>query len=283
MKINGYEFGLRGHDIANNFSDMCKKASENNITNLQFALAKTVTDVNFDEVGYSTELAQKIKQELDNHGLTVSVLACYINPIDANVASRERQLTRFANFISYAKAFDATVIGTETGVLVKPDNPHVVDVERTHSEEIYQLFLSSLKPLVKKAEQEGVTIAIEPVALCPIRSAKVMKRLLEDVNSDNLEVILDFSNIITTENYTTQTEMIDEAFDLLGDKIRVIHLKDFNVKDGVKAFAPAGTGLLEIKHIFDRCSKLSKKPEIILDESKLAIYPEAVERLEKII
>ena len=47
-----YEFGLRGHDIADNFEDMCKNAREAGINKLQFAMAKTMPDINFDKLGY---------------------------------------------------------------------------------------------------------------------------------------------------------------------------------------------------------------------------------------
>lgn len=283
MNIKNFELGLRGHDIADSFSDMCTLANENNVTNLQFALAKTVSDVNFDAVGYDADLSKKIKTELDKHKLTVSVLGCYINPIAENEELQKSQLKRFENFIDYAKDFGATVIGTETGVLIDPENPHRVDIERTHSEETYQLFLNNLKPLVKKAEKLGVTIGIEPVWECPICTPKVLKRLIDDINSDNQEVILDISNMINLENYTKQREMIDEAFDLFGEKIRVIHLKDFTIDENGKKFAATGTGDLEIEHMFKRIDALKKKPEIILDCLPLAMYKETVERLKGII
>ena len=283
MNIKNFELGLRAHDIADSFSDMCALANENNVINLQFALAKTVSDVNFDEVGYDENLSKKIKTELDNHKLSVSVLGCYINPIAENKELQKSQLKRFENFIDYAKDFDATVIGTETGVLVYADNPHKVDIERTHSEETYQLFLNNLKPLVKKAERLGVTVGIEPVWECPICTPKVMKRLIDDINSDNQEAILDISNMINSENHTKQREMIDEAFDLFGEKIRIIHLKDFIIDEKGKRFAAAGTGDLEIAHMFKRINALEKKPEIILDGLPLADYKETVERLKEII
>ena len=45
-----YNFGLRGHDIADKFSDMCKNARENDVSLLQFALAKNCNDIDFDKI-----------------------------------------------------------------------------------------------------------------------------------------------------------------------------------------------------------------------------------------
>ena len=61
-----YTFGLRGHDIADNFDDMCRVAKNSGIKKLQFALAKTVNDVNFDTIGYDSELSFKIKKQLSS-------------------------------------------------------------------------------------------------------------------------------------------------------------------------------------------------------------------------
>ena len=54
-----YRFGLRGHDAGNSFEEMCENAKKSGIKNLQFALAKTVSEINFDEVGYDADLSKK--------------------------------------------------------------------------------------------------------------------------------------------------------------------------------------------------------------------------------
>ena len=54
-----YRFGLRGHDAGNSFEEMCENAKKSGIKNLQFALAKTVSEINFDEVGCDADLSKK--------------------------------------------------------------------------------------------------------------------------------------------------------------------------------------------------------------------------------
>ncbi len=275
MDFSNYKFGLRGHDIANNFDDMCRIAKETGVPNLQFALARTVNNINFDEIGYDDALAKKIKTQLDEHDLTVSVLGCYINPIDQNPDSLKVQLKRFENFIRYAAVFDARVIGTETGSLGSFD--------ATRSEENYQFLLGNLRPLVKVAEECGVTMAIEPVWQFTIYSVEVMKRLLDDINSDNLAVILDMSNITVAENLHEQDDTINKAFDILGDKIYAVHIKDFTINGDEKKFATTCTGQLNIKLLFERMNGLKKLPDIILDELPVASYDTALENLKKIL
>lgn len=275
MNFDNIKFGMRGHDIGNSFDEMLENATKHEVPNLQFALAKTVSDVKFDEVGYDKEISKKIADKLSEHNLTVSVLGCYINPIDRNESSLETQLTRFENFIRYAKDFNAHIIATETGALAT--------MEETRSEENYQFLLKNIKRLVAVAEKEGVTMAIEPVNIFTIYSPQTMRRLLDDVNSDNLKVIFDLSNLITADNTDEQYKLIDDAFDLLGNNIYAVHIKDYTVEDGIKKFAVAGSGMYDIKYLFEKMNKLSTLPHIILDEIPLVHYKEAKENIENLI
>ena len=275
MSFSDYLFGLRGHDVADDFENMCINAKENGIKNLQFALAKTVSDINFDEIGYDKELSLKIKNALAENDLKVSVLGCYINPVETDEAALRTMLKRFENFIHYAKDFGACVIGTETGSRGS--------LEATRSEENYKFFVENMKPLVKIAEKENVIVGIEPVWVFTIYSAEIMKRMLDEVNSPNLGVIFDLSNIMTADRLSMQDEIINEAFDILGDKIKAVHVKDFVFDGEQKSYAVTGEGQMNLKLLFERIGMMKEKPEIILDETPLASYLRAIENLKEIL
>ncbi len=271
-----YEFGLRGHDIGNNFEEMCENAKKYGVKNLQFALAKTCNDINFDEVGFDEKLANDIKAKLDEYGLHVSVLGCYIDPINRNEETLRVLLKRFENFISYAKVFGADMIATETGFLSTR--------EETRSDENYNFFVENMRPLIKKAEDLGVMVSIEPVLVTTIYSPRRMRQMLDDINSPNLGVILDVSNLTYLETRNNQCDTINDAFDLLGDNIKGIHLKDFTFdEDGKKSYALAGSGELMTELIFDRINGLKKLPEIILDETKVEDYAQSLEILAEVL
>lgn len=271
-----YQLGMRGHDLGSNLDEMCENAKKYGIKNLQFALAKTVNDVDFDEVGFDEKLAREIKGKLDEYGLHVSVLGCYINPIERDEEKLEIQLVRFENFIKYAKVFGANMIATETGICDS--------LEESHSEEVYEYCLKSICRLVKTAEKEDVFLAIEPVYVGTIYSPERMKRLMDDVASPNLVSLLDVTNLMSYEVRDTQKDIIHSAFNLYGDRIKGIHLKDltFN-EEKEKCFAPAGTGELMIEFLFEEIEALDHTPEIILDEMPLSYYSESVEKVKKIL
>ena len=273
MNVKDYKFGMRGHDLGSNFIEMCENAKKHGVSNLQFALAKTVNDKDFFEIGYDAELSKEIKNTLDEYKLSVSVLGCYINPIAADKEVCDKQLQLFRDFILYARDFGAVVIGTETGSLG--------DVEKNHSEEIYQTFVKNMKPLVAFAEECGVTVGIEPVWQCPISSPQVMKRLLDDIPSDNLGVIFDLSNLMNRDVYLNQRQIMDDAFTLFGDRIKAIHVKDFVIKEFDRAVPVFGTGLLDIKYLFSKIKEMEVMPELIMDDMRLNDYDECTAFLRK--
>lgn len=266
-----YCFGLRGHDIADSFDDMCIKAQEYGITQIQFAMAKTCQEIDFDRIGYSETLAKKLDEKLKKSNLNISVLGCYINPVHTELPVQQMQLERFENFLHYAKIMGAGGVATETG--------SIGGLEETRSEENYQTLLKNISKLISVAEDLDVMIYIEPVWQFTIYSVETMKRLIDDINSPKLGVILDISNIVSIENYRNQDSIINSAFDVLGEKIRVIHLKDFCISGNEKKFAKVCCGQLNIKLLFNRISEMNKKPQIILDETPLSDYSAAKERL----
>jgi len=275
MNIKDYKFGMRGHDLGTNFMEMCENAKKHGVSNLQFALAKTVNDRNFFEIGYDATLSAEIKKTLDEYNLSVSVLGCYINPIAADKEACDKQLQLFKDFILYAKDFGAVVIGTETGSLGS--------IEENHSEETYMRFVNNLKPLVAFAEECGVTVGIEPVWQCPISSPQVMNRLLDDIPSDNLAVIFDLSNLMNRDVYLKQRQIMDDAFALFGDKIKAVHVKDFIIKEFDRAVPVFGTGLLDIKYLFSKIQELDTMPELIMDDMRLSDYDECTAFLRKLL
>lgn len=270
-----YSFGLRGHDIADNFDDMCSVASNNNICEIQFAMAKTIKDINFYSVGYNTEISERVRKKLNENNLKVSVMGCYINPVNQDIKLLEKDLNLFKNFLLYAKDFEATVIGTETGSMG--------NITYTHSKENYLFFLNNLSPLICKAEDIGVMIGVEPVWYDTISSPIVMNRMLKDAKSENIGVILDVANMISEDNRDKQCDVISQAFELFADKIKTIHLKDFTFENGEKKIVLAGTGELDINYLFDKIEEYDVDCQFILDETRIEDYNQSLRMIKSIL
>ena len=86
----------------------------------------------------------------------------------------------------------------------------------------------------------------------------MMQRFLDDIDSPNVEVILDAVNLLDRNNYKEQEAVFDKAFKLYGDRVTVAHIKDFKIdENGDVAFEQVGEGLLNYKHLFKLLNSIS--------------------------
>ena len=136
---------------------------------------------------------------------------------------------------------------------------------------------------MEKAEQCEVNIGIEPVWCGIVCSPQMMHQVIRDIGSERIKVILDLSNMLTKDTVSAQRKILEDSFELFGNRIKAVHLKDFNVVEGQKRFAAPGEGTMDIPYLFELLSTLGEKPAIILDELKLERYPAAMERLKFLI
>ena len=101
------------------------------------------------------------------------------------------------------------------------------------------------KRIGRAAEQIGVTVGVEGVFDHTLYNPKMMKRFLDDIDSENVEVILDAVNLIPPEaefDPDMQTRIIAEAFELYGRRISVLHLKDFVFEGSRQLYRHPGEG-----------------------------------------
>ncbi len=273
-------FGMRGHDLCSkrSFEDFCKAVKELGVDQVQLAFKKSITDIKFDPGMYSPGLGRYLKNTLDAYGVHVAVLGCYINPTNPIESKRQAEVAKFIEHLKYARAIGADMVGTETGRF----DPKLKHNPATYTEAGYQLLLKSMREIVDAAEKLGVIVGVEGVATHTLYSPEMMLRFLRDIDSPNVEVILDPINLLDEKNYTNQDKIIDRAFELYGDKISVMHIKDFKLEDGTLKFEHVGDGLFNYETTLRNLK--FKKPYItmLLECSTPERYHSDCEYLQKI-
>ncbi len=124
--------------------------------------------------------------------------------------------------------------------------------------------LKSFREIVRAAEQLGVVVGVEGVFNHTLHSPEMMDRFLRDIDSASVEVILDAVNLMTPEvefDPEGQAAILEKAFSLYGDRISVLHLKDF-VFDGEKQlYRHPGEGHMNYAPLMQYIAK--EKPQII--------------------
>ena len=262
--------GIRGHDVqASGLKNVCRKCAENDLEYLQLVLEKSIEGFGFGN--FSKEYAEDIKTELGD--MKVAVLGSYINPSNPDDEALAGDIQKFKEKIKYASVLEPIVVGTETGMYKSG---------QTDSEEAYLRVLGTLKELAEEARKYGVRVGIEGVHCFVINTPQKMKRLIDDLDSDNVKVIFDPVNYLNINNYKRQREIINDAFDLLSDKICVIHAKDFAVENGEFKAARPAEGMLDYRLIFRRLNGIKADIPVICEEINEKEAAAAFEKLSEI-
>ncbi|MCI9360361.1 MAG: sugar phosphate isomerase/epimerase [Hungatella sp.] len=273
-------YGMRCHDISPkaDIDTVFDAVQKLGVDQIQLALAKSIEGYDFNYGHYSPGFGRMIRKKLDERKIHVSVLGCYINPANPDEGERQMAVRKFIEHLKYAKSIGADMVGTETGRYDADFNV----VPYTYTEGCYNRLLKSMREIVSAAEKLGVTVGIEAVHDHTLYCPEMMRRFLEDIDSPNVEAILDPVNLISSENYKNQDEVIEKAFRLYGDRISVIHVKDFIIKDGAPQFANVGDGMFHYEVLLRNLKKNKPYITMLLEESNPGRYHSDVAHLQEI-
>jgi sugar phosphate isomerase/epimerase len=132
------------------------------------------------------------------------------------------------------------------------------DMWRRHPDnarpEAWRDLLATMREALEMAEEHGVTLAFEPEAANVVDSAEKGRRLLDEMRSPHLKVVMDAANLFDagdpTRRLSRSEEILERAFELLGGDLILAHAKDVNASGGVVA---VGKGDLDydlyLKHL----------------------------------
>jgi sugar phosphate isomerase/epimerase len=239
-------FGTLAHKVGTlPLQQLTQKLAELDIDFVQLALSKAIGDIDTSLGKLSPGLANHIAEQFDKQGIRIGVLGCYINPVHPDPVQRRYEIDRFKEHLRFAREFGTTIVATETGDLTTYLHQ---DAER-YEEIGWSILRSTVEELAEEAEKWGSYVGLEPVCTHTLTSPQKMKRILEEVPSGNLSVVLDPCNLFDRTNFDRRDQVIDECFELFGNRIVLAHLKDvttpFKESDGRPQSVKPGTGMFD--------------------------------------
>ncbi|HCL27096.1 MAG TPA: sugar phosphate isomerase/epimerase [Candidatus Latescibacteria bacterium] len=113
------------------------------------------------------------------------------------------------------------------------------------------------------AAEADVTLVFEPEVNNVVNTASKARRLLDEVASPHLQVVIDGANLFQAGQLARMRQVLDEAFQLLGDDIRMAHAKDLE-KDGDAGHQAAGTGVLDYEYYLACLDRVGFNGSVIL-------------------
>lgn len=207
------------------------------------------------------QLCDEIRKEADIRGLTIAAVSGTYNMIHPDPKRRRDGLSRLRELASNCDGLGTSVITLCTGTR----DPH--NMWRRHpdndSPEAWQDLLVSMRVALQIAEEHDVKLAFEPEVSNVVDSARKGRRLIDQMQSPNLKVVMDPANLFHKGELRRMREIVDEAFVLLGDYIAIGHAKDLD-HDGEAGDLAAGKGLLDYAQYLSWISKLDFSVPLIL-------------------
>jgi sugar phosphate isomerase/epimerase len=190
-----------------------------------------------------------IRRAHAERGLTMVAISGTYNMIHPDPQVRRDGLRRLAVLAAAGATLGTATITLCTGSR-DPDN-----MWRGHPDNgtpaAWRDLLASMAAALAIAERYGVTLGVEPEVSNVIDTAAKARRLLDELRSPHLKIIMDGANLFHHGELLRQHSILDEAFDLLGGDIVLAHAKDLRA-DGAAGAVAAGSGLLDYRYYLGR-------------------------------
>ena len=202
-----------------------------------------------------------IRDEVAKRDMVIAAVAGNVNMADRDPDKRQQGVDRLLMVIGACGAVGTSVVATCTG------SRHPESMWRHHpdnaSPEAWRDVCATLEQVLPAAEAAGVTVAFEPEINNVASDARRSRRLIDDMGSPNLKVVMDAANIFGKDDLERMSEVLDEAFDLLGDHVAIAHGKDLD-HGGDAGHLAAGTGKLDYARYVSLLCGLSFDVPVIL-------------------
>lgn len=215
-------------------------AAQHGIRDVQFNMACAGVPSMPDQI--APALAATIRRELAARGIRMAAVSGTFNMIHPDLERRRAEMHRLRALAAACRDLGAEVITLSTGTR-DPEN-----MWRRHPDndtpEAWRDLIAALREAVQIAEEHAVTLAFEPEVSNVIDTAAKGRRLLDEIGSPRLRVVMDGANLFHAGDLPRMREILEEAFALLGAEIALAHAKDLS-RDGEAGHEAAGTGLLD--------------------------------------
>jgi len=191
-------------------------------------------------------------------GLSHAAISGTFNTAHPDAAVRKAGIMGIKTVCESADELGTQIITLSTGTR-NPDHLWQYHPDN-ETPDAWKTMVTTMRSLARVAAANSILLAFEPERTNIVNSVDKAVRLLDEVASDNLKVVLDPINLLFPEDVNRQHEIIGDAFDRLGPHTALVHIKDISGYDEEKGefvHVPVGKGKLDSTGFF-RALKTSK-------------------------
>lgn len=209
------------------------------------------------------EITRQIQFSADRHGLRILCVNGTFNMAHPDAAARDEGVKRFQGFAEAVKALGCPCISLCTGTRntdylwrPHPDN---------QTEAAWADMEASMRPLIRIAESLDLTLLLETEASNVLDTPEKARRLMDDMGSHRLKMILDAANLFHAGDAHPEKvrPTIRRAFDAFGGDIALAHGKDIRAGDGID-FCAAGEGIVDFDFMLALLKDVNYRGDMVL-------------------
>lgn len=187
--------------------------------------------------------AKKIHHETHARNIHIAAVSGTFNMIHPNIEKRQLGLKRLNTLAAACNDIGTSVITLCTGT--RDSNNMWKGHPANNDSTAWDDLLETMGHALQIAEEYQVVLAFEPEPANVVGSAEKGRKLLNEMKSDNLKVVMDAANLFQLDNINCMHETINKAFSLLSDHIVIAHAKDIKIDKKELKVVAAGQGILD--------------------------------------
>jgi sugar phosphate isomerase/epimerase len=219
------------------------------------------------------EVAARIRRAAAARGITLASVDGTFNMSHPDAEQRRAGLRRLRVLAAACAAMGTSKIHVCTGTR-DPNNMWQRHADN-QSAEAWRDMIGCMREATEIARETNVTLAFEPEVNNVVDSAQRARQLMDEIGSPHLKVTMDGANIFHAGELARMSEILDEAFALVGKDIALVHAKDLS-HDGDAGHEPAGHGKLDYDRYIALLRAYAYQGPILLHGLSEAQVPECV-------
>ncbi len=236
---------------------------------LQYAFA----DVQFDPLAPDWAKLDKITACLKRHDLKVAALFGYYNIVDPDPVRRQRGEAQMECLMANWQRFGCPIISTETGTM--NTKSEWAESPENATEQGYATCRAAVEKLARAAERTGAIISIEGYWRNVISTAERAERLIREVKSPALKIVMDPTNYFRKEDLPRMDAVLKDMFQRVGRQIVVAHAKDVKAAANGTDLPAAGLGVLDYPLFLRLLAQLNRKIYLTIEHLTYEDVPRA--------
>ena len=229
---------------------------------------------------------EKIAAAFAEQDIRIVALDAYVNLVNPERGVLASEMERFKNTIRNCRHFGTDLVATETGTKGNTTHKGFVAFDShpdNETEETWNELKARLRELLLVAEENGVTILLEGVITNVVNTPDRALRMIEEIGSPNLRLVMDVFNYIYQESLGDIPAAMESVVRKLAPWSAIAHAKDLLLKDGRMVRPGPGLGIMtsaEYGHFLKVLDREAPDLPLVVEHVTLEQVPAAKKFIE---